>query len=101
MIEYVDIYLKKQGAEYSRILTVYDAKLLYKVLSSYRDRYVSERCQKFKRESFAKRIIPECRCTIRNFSGQLYWAFVEQGYFDKHFKNMWKTQKKEPHREKF
>ena len=44
MIEHADIYLKKQGAEYARILDVSDAvhsiRSLYKLLSSYRDRDV-------------------------------------------------------------
>ena len=30
----------------------------------------SEHFQIFKFERFAKRIMPECRCTTRNFSGQ-------------------------------
>ena len=30
----------------------------------------SEHCQKFKIERFTKRIMPECRCTTKNFSGQ-------------------------------
>ena len=44
MIEYASIYLKKQSAEYARILNVLDAvhsiRSLYKLLSSYRDRRV-------------------------------------------------------------
>ena len=44
MIEHADIYLKKQGAEYARILDVSDAvhsiRSLYKLLSSYRDRRI-------------------------------------------------------------
>ena len=45
MIKYAGIYLKKQSAEYTRILNVSDAYIayirsLYKWLSSYRDRYV-------------------------------------------------------------
>ena len=42
MIEYAGIYLKKQSAEYARILNVSDAvhsiKSLYKLLSSYQNR---------------------------------------------------------------
>ena len=30
----------------------------------------SEHCQTFKTEHFAKRIMPECRCTTIYFSGQ-------------------------------
>ena len=44
MIEYASIYLKKQSAEYARILNVFDAvhsvRSLYKLLSSYQDRRV-------------------------------------------------------------
>ena len=44
MIEHANIYLKKQSAEYARILNVSDAvhsiRLLYKLLSSYRDRQI-------------------------------------------------------------
>ena len=44
MIEYSSLYLKKQSAEYARILDVSDAvhsiKLLYKLLSSYRDKRI-------------------------------------------------------------
>ena len=44
MIEYAGIYLKKQSAEYARILNVFDVvhsiRSLYKLLSSYRDRDV-------------------------------------------------------------
>ena len=42
--EYVGIYLKKQSAEYARILNVSDAvhsiRSVYKLLSSYRDRRI-------------------------------------------------------------
>ena len=93
MIEYAGIYLKKQSADYTRILNVSDGvhsiRSLYKLLTSYRDR---ENCQTFKMERFAKRIMNECRCATRNFSG--HWSFVELGHFDKHFvKN---TRKKGP-----
>ena len=44
MIEYADIYPKKQSAEYARILnvsdSVYSIKSLYKLLTSYRDRHI-------------------------------------------------------------
>ena len=44
VIEYVGIHLKKQGAEYARILNVSDAvhsiRSVYKLLSSYRDRRI-------------------------------------------------------------
>ena len=44
MIEYSSLYLKKQSSEYARILNVSDAvhsiKLLYKLLSSYRDKRI-------------------------------------------------------------
>ena len=75
MIEYGGIYLKKQSAEYARILNVSDAlhsiRSPYRLLSSYRDRETyPEHCQTFKMERFAKRIMPECRCATKNFSGQ-------------------------------
>ena len=44
----------------------------------------SEHCQTFKIKRFAKRIMPECRCATRNFSGQEE-GFVKLGHFDKHF----------------
>ena len=43
MIEYAGIYMKKQSAEYARILNVPDAvhiiRALYKILSSYLESY--------------------------------------------------------------
>ena len=44
----------------------------------------SEHCQTFKIKRFSKRIMPESRCSTRNFSGQEE-GFVELGHFDKHF----------------
>ena len=44
----------------------------------------SKHCQKFQIKRFAKRIMPECRCATRNFSGQEE-GFVELGHVDKHF----------------
>ena len=35
----------------------------------------SEHCQTFKMEHSVKRIMPECRCATRNFSGQGSWGF--------------------------
>ena len=44
MIEYAGIYLKKQSAEYARILNVTEAvhstRSVYKLLISYRDRLI-------------------------------------------------------------
>ena len=77
---------KKQSAEYDMIiLSVSDA--VYSIrslnsLSNYQDRHIH--CQTFKIMHFAKRIMPECRCTTRNFSGQEE-GFVERRHFDKHF----------------
>ena len=77
---------KKQSAEYDIIiLSVSDA--VYSIrslnsLSNYQDRHIH--CQTFKIMHFAKRIMPECRCTTRNFSGQEE-GFVERRHFDKHF----------------
>ena len=70
--EYAWIYLNKYNFEYARILNVSDAvhslRSLYKSLSNYRDRGVFRRCQTFKMECPAKRIMPEPRHAIRNFS---------------------------------
>ena len=78
MIQYAGIYLKKQSAEYVRTLNVSDAvhiiRSLYNLLSSYRDRDVFRTLSTFKRERFAKRRMPECRCATRNFTWQ------ERGY---------------------
>ena len=77
---------EKNSAEYDIIiLSVSDA--VYSIrslnsLSSYQDRHIH--CQTFKIMHFAKRIMPECRCTTRTFSGQEE-GFVERGHFDKHF----------------
>ena len=88
MIEYVDVYLKKQSAEYARIIlnvsdAVYGIRSL-NLLSSYRDRRIQNTVKKFQIKRFAKRIMPECRCATRNFSGQEE-DFVELGHFYKHF----------------
>ena len=44
IIEYAGIYLKKQSAEYGKILNVFDVvhsiRSQYKLLSSYSDRYL-------------------------------------------------------------
>ena len=65
--------IPEKTAEYAIILNVSNEvhciRSLYKLLSSYRDTY-SEHCQAFKMERFTKTIIPECRCTTRNISGQ-------------------------------
>ena len=46
MIEYAGIHLKKQIAEYARILNVsdivYNIRSLYKLLSNYRDRHIQD-----------------------------------------------------------
>ena len=71
LIEYGGICLKKQSAEYARILNLSDAvhsiRSQYKLLSSYR--VISY--QTFKMERFPKIIMLECRCATRNFSGQV------------------------------
>ena len=56
----------------------------------------SEHCQTFKMKRFAKRIMPECRHTKRNFQGR--GGFVELEHFDKHFV---KNTRKKPRRETF
>ena len=56
VIEYAGIYLKKQRAEYARILNVSDA------VYSIRSQAYSGHCQAIKMERFGKRI-PECRHT--------------------------------------
>ena len=59
MIGHTNIYLKKQGAEYARILNVSDAvhsiRSLYKLLSSYRDKDIQDtvkhlRCRVLQKE---------------------------------------------------
>ena len=71
MLEYACIYPNKQSSECAKILNMCDAvhslRSLYKLLSSYRDRF-SEHCQTSKTEGFAKRIMPECTHATRNFS---------------------------------
>ena len=60
VIEYAGIYLKKQRAEYARILNVSDA--VYSIRSLY----------KFKMKRYTKRIMPECRCATRNGEGKVF-----------------------------
>ena len=98
MIEYDDVYLKKQSAEYARIilnvclLCVHElfwiwCSTYYKITEfteQLRRQMYSKHCQIFRIKRFAKRIMPECRCATRNFSGQEE-SFVELGHFDKHF----------------
>ena len=58
IIEYIGIYLKKQSADYARILNVSDAvhsiRSLYKLLSRYRSRRIQNTEKTFKMERFAK-----------------------------------------------
>ena len=80
MIEYVAIYLKKQSAEYARILYVSDAvhsiRSLYKYQPVIETEAYSDHCQTFKME-----------------------RFLELWYFDKHIlKN---TRQRGPRRETF
>ena len=42
-----------------------------------------EHCQRFKTESCAKRIVPECRHITKSFESR--GGFMELGYFNKHF----------------
>ena len=76
---------------------MHSIRSLYKLLSSCQDRSISEHCQTFKMECFAKRIIPKCRCATRNIS--------EQGRFHvtKSFQYTFcqKHKKKRPQRETF
>ena len=59
MIKYAGIYLKKQSAEYARILNVSDAvhsiRSLYKLLSSYRDRDVFRTLSNIQDGAFCKK----------------------------------------------
>ena len=53
MVEYTDVYLKKQNAEYARIiLNVSDAvqsiRSLYNLLSSYQDRHIQNTVKYFR-----------------------------------------------------
>ena len=65
---------KKQSAEYARILNVSDAVHSKGHCTNYWevieiDTYSGDG-QTFKMARFAKRIMPDCRCATRNFSGQ-------------------------------
>ena len=66
MREYTLITLKKQSAEYVRISNVPDAvrsiKLLYKLLSSYRDRDLFITLSNIYDRVFWKKNMPGCRC---------------------------------------
>ena len=78
-------HLKKQSAEYARILnvsdTAYSIGSLYTLLSSYRDR----RIQNVSGGAFCKKIMCECRHATKNLSGQgRRGVFVELGHFDRH-----------------
>ena len=67
--EYANIYLKKQRAEYARIiLNVPDA--VHEVMNNLLRQTYLEHCQTFRMEHFAKRIMPDCWCGIRNVSRQ-------------------------------
>ena len=83
MINHANIYLKKHSAEYARIILSTWHKVTEFTEQLPRQTY-SECCQTFKIKHFAKRIMLECRCATRNFSGQEE-EFVELGHFDKHF----------------
>ena len=77
-IEYTGTYLRKQIVEYARInLNVSDAVHSIRTVQYTeqlpRQTY-SDYCQTFKMEHIGKRIMLECRCTTRNFSGE--WGRV-------------------------
>ena len=89
MIECADIS-EKQSNEYAGIRNfsnaVHSIRSLHKLLSSYRDRETYSKCyQAFKMDSFAKRIIPRCRCATRTFQGKGSGRFAELEHFDKDF----------------
>ena len=65
MIENAGKDLKKQSAEYDRILNVRIANCCQLSRQAYSEYY-----KKMKMEQFAKGIISECRRAIRNFSEQ-------------------------------
>ena len=74
MIEYTDVYLKKQSVEYARIiLKVSDAGHFIIYWAVTEAETYSEHCQTFKMEHFAKRMF-ECRCATINFSGHIEWV---------------------------
>ena len=99
MHEYVSVTLsmiecagisEKQSNEYAGILNfsnaVHSIRSLPKLLSSYRDRETYPKCyQAFKMDSFAKRIMPQCRCATRTFQGKGSGIFAELEHFDKDF----------------
>ena len=59
----------------------------------------SKHCQAFKMERFAKRIMPDCRCTTRHFSGQGLGEVC--GTSGIQYRFLQKHQKKKPGRETF
>ena len=74
LIEYADVCLKKQSAEYGRIIlnvsdAVHSIRSLCNLLSRCLDRHIQNTVKIFQMERFAKRIMPECRWTTRNFLG--------------------------------
>ena len=72
--------LKKQSAEYAIILHKVTVQITEQLS---RQRLIQNTFQTFKMERFAKRIITECWCATRNYSGQ--GGFVELKHFDKDF----------------
>ena len=53
MVEYTDVYLKKQNAEYGRIIlnvsdAVHSIRSLYNLLSSYQDRHIQNTVKYFR-----------------------------------------------------
>ena len=53
MVEYTDVYLKKQNAEYARIIlnvsdAVHSIRSLYNLLSSYQDRHIQNTVKYFR-----------------------------------------------------
>ena len=100
MIEYTGTYLEKtvlNMPEFWMCLMQYITSL-YKLLSSYRDRY-SEHCQTFKMECFSKKNNAWGQMCNQKLFRTGGGRFVKLGHFDKHFiKN---TRKRGPTRKHF
>ena len=83
--KYAWIYLKKQSAEYARILNVSDAvhsiRSLYKLLSSYRDRRFQNTVKHFRLSVLQKK-----NNAWEQTHNKCFWGgFVELEHFDKYF----------------
>ena len=73
MVEYACICMNKQNSEYVRILNVSDAvhKVTAQIIEqSSRQRRIHNTVKHLKWSILQEEITPECKLSIRNFSGQ-------------------------------